>query len=232
MAEETEDTSTLDENEENEIEVETPEVESEEKTLEEEIEEEVEEEAEVEHKQSRRDERIQELVEETKMLRRIVEQGQRRPAPQESEEPTFEDPDVEKVFKGKLNRVQSDYRNQLGAVREELDATKFDRVLTKEGIEEGTDEYESVTGKLQSWREDQAAAGHYYTRKDAFDILKAKGTLKLKPRKEVKKVTVVRKKPHVGIESNTKKDNKGGTKKPFKQMTLDEKEKSLENVKF
>lgn len=209
-----------------------------EQTIEEEIEEELEEKEEKASRQSRRDERIQELIEDNKMLRRLVEQGQnRRPQAERDtadESPVFDDPEIEKAFRTKLSRAQQEIRGQLGAVREELDATKFDRVLAKEGIDENSDEYEYINNKLQTWREEKAVNGHYFTRQEAYDILKSKNMLKIPNKKPVKKLTVIKKKPHVGIQSKTGKEapSKGVVKKPFKSLSIEDKEKRLENVKF
>jgi dephospho-CoA kinase len=107
-------------------------------------------------------------------------------------------------------------------------------VLEKEGIEEGTPEYTRITSKLQQYREDQAQQGHYFKRADAYAMLKAQGKLvPAKAKKPVKKVVVVKSKPHVAINRTTNKSNKADVnKKTFKTLPLAEKEKALENVKF
>jgi len=184
---------------------------------------------------SRRDERIQDLVETNKMLRKLLETRTFTPRTQEEtvETPAFEDADVEKAFNARLNKARQQMQGQLGAVAEELDATKFDRVLVKEGIDEDSPEYEKITTALQNYREDQASQGHYFKRADAYAILKAKGVFKTKPKKDVKKVTVVKNKPHVAIQRSTNKSAKPtNTKGNFKQLSLDDKEKALEDKKF
>lgn len=183
---------------------------------------------------SRRDERIQELVETNKQLMDLLKTRAFTPSQRESVEPdipAFEDPDVEKAFNAKLTKERQRLQGQLGTVAEELDAVRFDRVLVKEGIEEDSKEYEKITTKLQSYREEQAALGHYFKRADAYAILKTKGifTPKAKP---VKKVTVIKTKPNVAIQQTTKKSAKLAQKTNFNQLSLEEKEKALESAKF
>lgn len=234
MAEET--ASTQDEKDENveDTQEETTETTEQNETEEEVVENETEEEEE-EPKTSRRDERIQDLVETNKMLRNLLETRTFRQQPQQedADAPAFEDAEVEKAFNAKLNKARQQMQGQLGAVAEELDATKFDRVLAKEGIDEDSPEYQRITTALQTYREDQAQQGHYFKRADAYAILKAKGLLKGKVKKEVKKVTVVKSKPHVGIQRTTNKDAKPDKKNSnFKSLSVEDKEKALENVKF
>jgi hypothetical protein len=227
-------TSTQDEKD--EIVEETQEEQQEESTDEEVIEEAEEtEEEEEDPRPSRRDERIQDLVETNKMLRKLIETRTFTPHAQEVDVdiPAFEDADVEKAFNAKLNKERQRMQGQLGAVAEELDATRFDRVLVKEGIDEDSPEYEKITTALQTYREDQASQGHYFKRADAYAILKTKGVFKTKAKKDVKKVTVVKTKPHVAIQRSTNKSAKPVKDKGnFKSLSLDDKEKALENAKF
>ena len=236
MAEET--ASTQDEKDEivEEVAETTETEEAEEEVVEEETEEEVEEaEEEEESRPSRRDERIQDLVETNKQLMDLLKTRtfSQQPAVQHEEETaTFEDPDVEKAFNKRVTSMRQQMQGQLGAVAEELDATKFDRVLAKEEIEEGSPEYDRVTSRLQNFREEQAAAGHYFKRADAYAILKTKGVFKSPAKKAVKKVTVVKSKPTMAIQRTTNKNAKPTGKGNFKTLSLEDKEKALENAKF
>jgi hypothetical protein len=219
-----------------ETETEGSEEETTEEVTEEKSEEEVVEEEEEEEQSSRRDTRIQELVETNKQLMDLLKTrafSPQQPVQREEEQVTFEDPEVEKIFNKKLTAERQRTQQFQGQLAEEIDATKFDRLLAKEGIEEDSPEYQRITSVLQNYREEQANAGHYFKRADAYAILKTKGNFKTSVKKKpVKKITVVKSNPHVGIQRNTEKNAKPKAKPNFKQLSLDEKEKALENVKF
>lgn len=205
-------------------------------TIEEEVvEEETEETKDDDAPESRENERIRDLVETVNRQQKLLEaMVLKQHGPKDEADPEIDDPEVAKIVQQKLTRAQQAFQQQLGQVAEENDAIRFDRVLEKEGVEEGTPEHARITTKLQQYREDQAQQGHYFKRADAYAMLKAQGKLAVaKPKKPVKKVTVVKNKPNVVINRNTNKSNKPDTnKKNFKQLPLSEKEKALENIKF
>ena len=239
MATEVEDSSAQDVNDENEETQESEDVLEVDAEKNESVEEEVvEEEAEVEQEEvheSRENERIRDLVETVNRQQRILEaMVLKQNGPKEEDDPEIEDPEVAKIVQRKLTRAQQAFQQQLGQVAEENDAIRFDRVLEKEGVEDGTPEHTRITSKLQQFREDHAQQGHYFKRADAYAMMKSQGKLApAKPKKPVKQVTVVKSKPHVAINRTTNKSNKADTNKmQFKTLSLSDKEKALENVKF
>lgn len=231
MAEDTEEVTSDETQDENEETPNTTEDEDEEEVVEDEVEDEEEvDEEEVPVKKNRRDERIQELVEEKNTLLRLLEQKTNESNRATDEQDDDLDPEVAKILDKRLNKLQLNHRQQLGAVVEKLDETETVLAL-------GNDVYTSdVKSTIQKFREDKASEGKYYTRVEAFDLLKSKGLLKLPKKtvkKEVRKITVVKKKPTVGTEkSTTKSQRPSGTSKNFKELTFEQKEKALGDKTF
>lgn len=190
-------------------------------TEEEEVEEETEEE-EVERKPSRAESRIRELIVERDAYQRMAEA---RPVAARREEKEEElpamDPEVEQAVNARINRVQLAHQRQLGQIVEQLDEAKAETSIP---------DYKKVKTILNDFREKKAEQGVYFTRQEAYELLSGRGDITA-PR-SVKKVTVIKSKPKVGIERKTSQQTKVSGKKSFANMTFEEKEKHLENQAF
>ena len=198
-------------------------------TTEEEIEEEVveEEEEEVEKPLSRAEQRIKEALAERDAYKRMAEARSQRESVVEEALPEM-DPELEAAVNARLKRLQETHNRQLGAVIEGRNEDKFDAYLDRTGLK--ADKIASIKGTVQEFREEKGAKGIYFTHQEAFDLLKGKGAVKLPT--PGKKVSVVKSKPKFGSERKTSVNTKVSSKKSFENLTLEEKEKSLEGKTF
>jgi hypothetical protein len=202
---------------------ETQETENTEEETEEEV---VEEEEEEEKPLSRAEQRIKEALAERDAYKRMAEARSQR---EEKEEPLPEmDPEVETAVNARLNRAQQLHQRQLGQIVEQLDEAKFDSFLEKSRVP--TKSIASIQETVQEYREAKGSRGIYFTRQEAFELLKGSGKINLPA--PGKKVSVVKSKPKFGTERKTSVNTKVSSKKSFEKLTLEEKEKSLDGKTF
>jgi len=168
---------------------------------------------------SRKEQRIKELIAEKNAYQRLAESKAYQQPSQEAKLPEM-DPELEEAVNARLNLVTQQYQQQLGRLVEKLDETEA-KVLPG---------YEKAKAQIAEFREAKAAQGIYFTREEAYDLLRGKGQIKVPP--SGKKVSVVKSKPKVGIERKTAQNAKITPKKAFSAMTLEEKEAVLSNQTF
>jgi hypothetical protein len=189
----------------------------------EETEEEVVEEEEEEKPLSRAEQRIKEALAERDAYKRLAEANTYRPRQEEKEEALPEmDPEVETAVNARLSKVQRQHQQQLGQIVEQLDEAKAEVKIPH---------YAEHAEKINTYREEKAARGVYFTRQEAYDLLKGQGKIKETLTKK-RTVIVSKSKPKTGIERKTVANSKVASKKAFAQMTFEEKEKALENKTF
>jgi len=168
---------------------------------------------------TRKELRIQELVAERNAYQRLAEARTQQQPVHEETLPEL-DPEIETAVNARLSRVTQQYQQQLGQLVEKLDESQ---AVSLPG-------YAKVKAQINDFRETKAAQGIYFTREEAYNLLKGNGTIKVPV--QGKKVSVVKSKPKVGIERQTAQTTKVSSKKAFNSMSLQEKEDKLGDQTF
>jgi pyruvate/2-oxoacid:ferredoxin oxidoreductase alpha subunit len=175
--------------------------------------------------------RFQSVTDEKNTYKKLVETlssqlGQRQNVVQEEELPEL-DPETEKAVNARLARQQNAHNTQIGLVLDQVDEVKAHNTIPNY-------DKPAVRDQIEELRREYYNRGQYLNRKDAYGILIGQGILKSpsKITKSEKVVVVNKQKPAAVAETRSTAKGTNAGAKAFKDMSLSEKEKALENKQF
>jgi len=194
---------------------------------EEETEEVDEEEDEVEEKpvkESRANARIRDLNDKVNNLESLLLNSsfrQNQSTQPVEELPKFEDPEMEKAVNARINAIQNQNINALGAAID-----KIDELEAKQSIPG----FATIAEKVETFRKARInSTNRYMSRQEAYELMLAKGQI-TPPKKSSK---VVLKKTKTKIANEKVRDVAGkGSKKDFSKMSVKEQETAFGNQSF
>jgi hypothetical protein len=200
------------------------ETEEEESTESEEVDEEEKEVEESPVKESRTNARIRDLNDKVNTLENLLLNSsfrQNQPNQPVEELPKFEDPEMEKAVNARINAIQNQNINALGAAID-----KIDELEAKQSIPG----FATIAEKVETFRKARInSTNRYMSRQEAYELMLAKGQITL-PKKSSK---VVLNKTKTKIANEKVREVAGkGSKKDFSKMSVKEQEAAFGNQSF
>jgi len=136
----------------------------------------------------------------------------------------IQDPEVREAIAAELRQKEEGFTGILGQLADKLDEANARIAIPN---------YGKVKNHIEELKNEWANRGQYLKREDAYAILKSQGIIKDTPKSATSKPkTVIQKQKVRVVTEKSGVDNRQPTKKAFKELSLPEKEKALENVKF
>lgn len=174
----------------------------------------------------RENERVRELVAERNAWRDLAQENNRRPSRETREEEVLPelDPELEAAVNARVKRETKQLETFIGKTLEELDEVKASSRIP---------DYEKVAEAVDAYRKRSYRNGQFYTRLQAYNQMVGEGLIK-RPSETKKKTVIKKSKPKFAAERKSAQATTRGkpASKDFKNLSLKDKEKKLENVVF